>query len=114
MIYVQGFDEVLKVQVCNRASYRMGEVAYGRWADIVVGPCHVTSKGGVLSRAQTNSRPTWRARLRSWRPGNLANFGVDLRGFDAVEADQGCLPPCGGGADRVDASKFGSDGEPTL
>jgi len=76
IVWIQGYDEVLKTSICNRAVYPLRSVGYGRW-------CEVIQKMPGWQQGRSRS---WRLLLREWRPGNLSTeHAIDMRKFDLLD-----------------------------
>ena len=78
LVYVQGYDEILKTSICNRASYPLKHTGYGRWHDIIVSspsipgnvdPWHTRFRTSAEpSCASSLSNPVWASGLPNTSP----------------------------------------------
>lgn len=73
LVWVQGYDEVLKTSICNRSVYPLRACAYGRWRNIIQRGAARASTDGA-QRATPDARapaPSLSACGSSWVEGRL-------------------------------------------
>ena len=90
LVYVQGYDEILKTSICNRARYVLAETAYGRWCDII------TRSPNFPTGAGQPPLP--------WRPWSLHRsrvLSVDLKKFDCTVEEEHSTSDMSSASDNV-------------